>query len=423
MLIQSTINQDKPIQPRNNKPWSRLALVSLCVAGISYLSYSLFTGSSAQAALVLPKDQVQLALVERGHFIRDLSVQGKIVAANAPTLFSQEAGQVQYLKQPGEAVQLGDLLAVVSSPALNNELAQQQALLASMTSEVERSALLARELQLDMEQVQNVAQVNLLAAKRELARAEQSIKLGVIRQLDFDVAQDKLWQVELEFDHAKRKVALASDKLNFEKQSGQSALARQALVVAELERKLAALQIKAPVTGQVGNWLAAQQSHVLAGTGLLTVIDLSQYEAELAVQESYIRDLAVGMPVEVNLGEQQLKGELSHIAPEVKDNLVTARVRFTQNDSTRLRQNQRLSARVIMEEKDNVLRIKRGDFIASGGGRTGYVVQDGLARKTPLQLGAVSVQWVEVLEGVKEGDQLVISNLSEFKDAAMVRLN
>ncbi len=69
--------------------------------------------------------------------------------------------------------------------------------------------------------------------------------------------------------------------------------------MAELDRKLAALQIKAPVTGQVGNWLVEQQSHVLAGTGLLTVIDLSRYEAELSVQESYIRDLAVGMPVEV----------------------------------------------------------------------------------------------------------------------------
>ena len=154
-----------------------------------------------------------------------------------------------------------------------------------------------------------------------------------------------------------------------------------------------------------------------------TVIDLSRYEAELSVQESYIRDLAVGMPVEVNLGNQQLKGELSHIAPEVKDNLVTARVRFSQNDSTSLRQNQRLSARVIIEQKDNVLRIKRGDFVASGGGRTGYLVQDGLATKTPLQLGAISVQWVELLDGAKEGDQLVISSLSEFKDAAMVRLN
>ena len=194
-------------------------------------------------------------------------------------------------------------------------------------------------------------------------------------------------------------------------------------MVAELDRKLAALQIKAPVTGQVGNWLVEQQSHVLAGTGLLTVIDLSRYEAELSVQESYIRDLAVGMPVEVNLGNQQLKGELSHIAPEVKDNLVTARVRFSQNDSASLRQNQRLSARVIIEQKENVLRIKRGDFVGSGASRIAYQVTNNLAVKTPVVLGASSVQYVEILQGAKEGDQWVISNLDEFKQQDKVQLN
>ncbi len=219
-MIQGTENQDIQIQPTKARQWRRPVLATLFMAGVCYISYSLLAASSAQASLVLPKDQVQLAIVERGSFTRDLSVQGRVVAANAPTLFSQEAGQVQYLKQPGEAVQLGDLLAVVSSPALDNELEQQRALLASMESDFERSTLLARELQLDMEQVQNTAHVNLVAAKRELARAEQSIKVGVIRQLDYDVAKDKLLQAELEFDHAKRKVALASDKLNFEKKVG-----------------------------------------------------------------------------------------------------------------------------------------------------------------------------------------------------------
>ncbi|WP_337879675.1 HlyD family efflux transporter periplasmic adaptor subunit [Rheinheimera sp.] len=422
-MIQGTHNQDIQLQ-RKARRFSKGNLLALgFTLAVSAISYGLWSASSAQASLVIPKNQVQIATVERGSFTRDLSVQGRIVAANAPTLISQEAGQIQYLKQPGEAVTLGDLLAVVSSPQLDNELKQQQALLASMESDYERATLLARELQLDMEQIQNTAQVNLLAAQRELARAEQSIKVGVIRQLDYDVARDKLLQAELEFDHAKRKVSLASDKLQFEKKSGAAALQRQTLVVAELERKQAALHIAAPVTGQVGNWLAEQHAHVLAGTPLITVIDLSQYEAELAIQESYIRDLSVGMAVEVNLGNQQLTGQLSHISPEVKDNLVTARVRFSQTDSTSLRQNQRLSARVIIEQKDNVLRIRRGDFVGSGASRIAYQVSQDLAVKTPVVLGASSVQYVEILQGAKEGDQWVISNLDEFKQQDRVQLN
>ena len=92
---------------------------------------------------------------------------------------------------------------------------------------------------------------------------------------------------------------------------------------------------------------------MLEGQGLLTVIDLSQYEAELSVPENYAAELAAGLTVEVSLNGQALQGQLSHVAPEVKDGQVSARVRFQSQDAASLRQNQRLSGRIIFEEKTN----------------------------------------------------------------------
>jgi HlyD family secretion protein len=98
-------------------------------------------------------------------------------------------------------------------------------------------------------------------------------------------------------------------------------------------------------------------------------------------------------------------------------------VRFNSQDAASLRQNQRLSGRIIFEEKTDVLKVARGEFISSGGGRQAYRLLDNIASKTAIELGAISVQWVEVRAGLKEGDQVVISNLSEFKDQPQVRLN
>lgn len=422
-MIKGTEQQDVRIEKAHKTPVLKLVVAFGAISSLLWGSYQLIFSTSANAALVLARSEVQLATVSRGDFVRDLAVQGKVVAANAPTLVSQQDGLVRFIKQPGEAVTIGDLLAVVESPSLENEVKQQQALLLSMQSEHERAKLLAREQQLDMQQIESSARVNLLAAKRELARAEQSMQLGVMRQIDLDIARDKLAQTELEYNHAKAKVALAADKLSFEQKSGEQGLARQALVVAELERKLAALQIKAPVTGQVGNWLATQQTQVLTGQGLLTVIDLSQYEAELSVPENYAADLSPGLPVEVTLNGQKLSGQLSHVAAEVKDSNVTARVRFADQDAKALRQNQRVSGRIVFDERKDVLRVARGEFVASGGGRIGYRLEQDIAVRTPIELGVLSVQWVEILAGAKEGDQLVISSLSEFKDAERVRLN
>lgn len=422
-MIQGTEQQDNILQRPAKSLWRRylpaLSIGAICVA----LALAFFQSVGESASLVLPRNQLQFATVQRGDLVRDIAVQGRIVAANAPTLYSQETGQVQLFKQPGEAVTLGDLLATITSPALKNDLQQQQAVLAGMQSEAERSVLAAREQQLDIEQVMNNAQVNLLAARRELQRATQSIEMGVIRQLDFDIAKDNLTKAELEFDHAKRKVELAKDKLTFEHTSRAQEIHRQQLVVDELERKVTALNITAPVTGQLGNWLTEQQSHVLPGQPLLTVIDLSQYEAELAVPENYARDLAPGQQVEVMIGNQQLNGNISTIAAEVRNNQVSARVRFSDVDSTALRQSQRLTARVILEHKADVLKIARGDFVSSGGGRQAYQVLNNQALRKNIELGALSVQWVEILSGGTEGEQWVISNLSDFKDQNRVNLN
>ncbi|MEO3680297.1 HlyD family efflux transporter periplasmic adaptor subunit [Rheinheimera sp. FR7-31] len=422
-MIQGTEQQDHIIARPAKPAWRRYLPLAATGTVLALLAVLLFQATGQSASLVLPRAQLQFATVQRGDLVRDIAVQGRIVAANAPTLYSQETGQVQLFKQPGEAVTLGDLLARISSPTLQNDLQQQQAVLASMQSEAERAVLAAREQQLDIEQVMNNAQVNLLAAKRELARATQSIEMGVIRKLDFDIAKDNLTKAELEFDHAKRKVTLAKDKLSFEQRSREQDIHRQQLVVSELERKVAALDITAPVTGQLGNWLAEQQSHVLPGQPLLTVIDLSQYEAELTVPESYARDLAPGQQVEINLGNQQLTGAISTVAAEVRNNQVTARVRFSQADNTALRQSQRLTARVILAHKANVLKIARGDFVSSGAGRIAYQVANNQAIRKPVELGALSVQWVEILSGATEGEQWVISNLGDFKDAERVNLN
>ena len=76
-----------------------------------------------------------------------------------------------------------------------------------------------------------------------------------------------------------------------------------------------------------------------------------------------------------------------------------------------------------MEHKSNVLKIARGDFVSSGGGRMAYQVIDNQAQRKNIELGALSVQWVEILSGATEGEQWVISNLADFKDKERVNLN
>jgi HlyD family secretion protein len=118
-MIQGTEHQD--ILLTATKKTGPAPIVIALAIGALALAIVLFR-LGPNASVVLPKKQVQIATVIRGDLVRDIAVQGKVVAAKAPTLFSQVEGVVNFIKQPGEAVVAGDLLAVIESPELENNI-------------------------------------------------------------------------------------------------------------------------------------------------------------------------------------------------------------------------------------------------------------------------------------------------------------
>jgi HlyD family secretion protein len=198
---------------------------------------------------------------------------------------------------------------------------------------------------------------------------------------------------------------------------------RQRLVIADLERRVAELEVRAPVDGVVGTLSVADRTVVAANTALMTVVDLSRLEVELEVPESYADDLGLGMSAEVNIGATRAMGKLSALSPEVVRNQVLARVRFDGAQPAGLRQNQRLTARILIEEKPNVLMLPRGSFVENEGGRAAYVMDGDVAVRRPIQLGGTSVSAVEIVSGLQPGDKVVIAGTDAFQDAERVLVN
>ena len=153
------------------------------------------------------------------------------------------------------------------------------------------------------------------------------------------------------------------------------------------------------------------------------VVDLSNFEVEIDIPESYADDLAIGMAVGISFEKQSFSARLVTISPEILNNQVTGRVRFIQETPEKLRQNQRLNTQIILEHKSDVLQVRRGQFLDSSGGKFAYKVTDGIAQKTPIAIGARSLSHIELLSGLQENDQIIISNTDLFNSAQQVLLN
>ncbi|GIU47293.1 efflux RND transporter periplasmic adaptor subunit [Shewanella algidipiscicola] len=417
-MIQDTSGQDKQVAPSLGRRIKWPVTIGAGVLLVSGLVWASVSGSSVSESIA--RSELRFATLERGTLVRDIAATGKIVAANAPILYSPEKGTVSLIAHPGDKVEQGQVVATIESHGLTNSLKQQEALLEGMKSTLERAKLDARREQLKAQQTLDMAKVDLDAADRESRRGDQLIENDLISKIDYEKNKDELHKAKLQFAHAKQEAALMKDTLSFELQNTASEVSRQALVVAELERQVAALNITAPVGGIIGNWLTEQKARIDQSQPILTVVDLSAFEAELAVPESYADELGLGMDVELNIGGVMVMGKLSSISPEVHNREVATRVRFAQDAALHLRQNQRLSARVLLENRPDVLMVKRGTFVNSGGGRVVYSMQGEIAQRTDILLGARSMSHIEVLEGGEVGDQWVISNIDLFNNAEQV---
>ncbi|MFT4939657.1 MAG: HlyD family secretion protein [Paraglaciecola sp.] len=429
MKIADTSAQDVVVKTKSNNKkviWSLVSLIAVFFMLYAMLAPAVTRWSSADVSV--SAQRVRVAQVTRGDFIRDLSVQGQVVAAVSPRLYSPAQGTITFKVDAGDSVQKGQILAVVESPELTNQLEQEESGLQKLRMELDRQRIQAKKQALENQKSVDLAKVALIAAGREKRRADKAFESRSISQIDFEKAQDDLENAKLVHQHSVKDAELNIESLAFEIQTKQLLVERQILLVAELTRKVGELEMRSPVDGIVGNLAVQQKNQVAKNQDILSVVDLSEFELEVDIPESYADDLAIGMAAEVNLNGKTHLAKLVTISPEIENNQVTGRVRFAAQDEAGnsmtqamgLRQNQRLTTRILMEKKADVLMVQRGQFLESGNGRIAYIVRDGVAQRTAINTGARSLSSVEILEGLNVGDNIIVSGTDQFDGAKSV---
>jgi HlyD family secretion protein len=422
-MIRDTSAQDRLVEVKPNRK-RRLILLGAGVLVLALLAWlAPGIGRLFSASASVSSSRLAFATVERGPFVRDIAAEGKVVAAVSPTLYATSGGAVTLKVHAGDTVKVGQVLATIVSPELTNKLAQEQSNADAMEVDYRRAQIDARKQRSALQETYDNAVIDQTTAERNLDRYQKAFAKGAVSNMDVDKAKDALDKAKIATTHAKANLGLDNDSLNFDIQSKKLAHERQLLLVKDLQRQVDDLNVKSPVDGQVGQLFIAERATVAKDAQLLSVIDLSALQVEMQVPESFARDLGIGMAGEISGNGHVWKGLVSAISPEVVNGQVAARLRFEGETPKQLRQNQRLSVRVLLDKRDNVLTVQRGSFVDESGGSYAYAVRDGIAKKTPIRVGASSIDKVEILEGLKEGDRIVISGTDSFKGAATVAIS
>ena len=365
---------------------------------------------------------LRVAKVTRGDLISDISLQGKVIAAVSPRLYAPADGIIDFKVNAGDSVRLNQVLATIDSPQLTNQLQQEEASLMALSISFNRQKLQSKRQDLHGQKRIDLAKIALSAAQREKRRADKAFTTHAINQIDYEKAQDDMRNAKLVYEHAIKDLQLNRESQAFEVRTRELQVERQKLKVDEIARKVAELELRSPVSGIVGNLAVVTREKVARDQAIVSVVDLSHYELEVQIPESYADNLSIGMAAEVTVNNQLYHASLVTISPEVSNNQVTGRVRFDHTGNgeltpSGLRQNQRLTTRILLQQRPDVLMVQKGAFLQGSNGKFAYRIREDVAYRTSIQLGNSSLSQIEVLSGLDEHDTIIISGIDRFNGA------
>jgi HlyD family secretion protein len=420
-VIDNLSAMDKPIEkPRGLSRRVLLVAIALAVSGIliALLTPTLRRWSRADRSV--DASRIRIASVTRGELVRDASAEGRIVASLHPTLFAPTQGIVSLAVKAGSSVRKGEVLARIESPELKSRLLQERATLQSLQSAWQRQRIDARQDGIKNAHAIDLLELRLTAAKRLLERAQTAFDEGILNKTDYEKAKDDVRIAELELKNLQETAKLQIETADFDIQSRRSLAERQGSAVGELERQVDQLTITAPFDGLVASVSVQDRDAVAANAPVVTVVNLSAFEIEITLPENYSADVLPGTEAQILYEGREYRGHVTAMSPEVKESQVRGTVVFDGAPPAGLRQSQRVSVRMVLETKRNVLKVPRGPFLESGGGRKIYVVENGVALQRDITVGAVSVSEVEIRKGLSEGEKVIVSDTSEFAGAKNV---
>jgi HlyD family secretion protein len=389
-------------------------LATLCAAawGINRV-----VSPSVDAASVL------LAEVRVGNIANTISASGLVIPVHEELVSSPIQTRVSrvYAKL-GQQVKQGELLLeldnrtiILAIDGIKEQLAQQE------------NRILALTLEMEQKRKQIVSAIELLeldlqATRVKLGRYQTLRKAGGVSAEDLLTAELNVKRNEIQLrqqheqiEDSKRVTSSSIEGARLQKTILQKQLQQQ-------EQLLAQTQVRAPFAGML-TWLLADEGASLA-TGQLVakVSELSNYKVEASLSDFHARALGAGQQVRIEQGNVRLDGTVQTILPEIQNGTVKLLVTLAQPSHPMLRNKLRVEVNIVTEQRSNALLTDNGPAFNGRGPQDIFVVRDGIARKTALNIGASDGKSVEILSGARAGDRLIISDTSRYKDRDSIRV-
>jgi HlyD family secretion protein len=409
---------DRKIETNTNqyKKWLAMSVLLFVIISAAYLIIGKTTGK----VLSVDNSRIVVSKVTLGTFEDFIPIRGRVTPAKTVYLDAIEGGRVErILVEDGTSLSAGNLIVVLSNASLQLSVLGNEARVAEQLNNM-------RSLELNLEQNRlqhksNIVDINyqIKMLSRQLAREKSLISSGSIMKSKYDDTFDTLqWyknRLELTKESQKSDAHMQGEQLAFLKETGTRLEDNLAISRQNLDN----MNVKAPVAGKLSGFNVEVGQSIARGERLGQIDTPNDNKLTAFIDEFYLGRVDIGQHAKY----QDYTLVISKIYPQVQNGQFEVDFKFLNKQPQGIRRGQTIQVKLTLGDASNAKLIPNGAFFQDTGGKWIFVVsQDGSqAIKRNIRLGRRNNQFIEVIEGLEIGEEVVTSPYSSYQD--MQRLN
>jgi len=398
-------------------------LVAIGLAAVGGITFVL--AKLKPAAPTLDRSTAVIEMVRRGQMLREVRGNGTLVPQVTRWVIAPAEGRVErILVQAGVEVGSGTVIVELSNPQM-----EQQAIDAEFqvkAAEADQESLRVRLESENMTQQSATASINAeySQARIQLDTDEALAKQGLVAALLLKISRVKVQDLANRLKVEQQRLAIAG-KATKAQMNAQTARIQQLRTLAKLKKdQVEALKVRSGSNGVLQVVAVQEGQQVTPGVNIARVADPASLKAELKIAETQIKDVRVGQPVAVDTRNGMIQGRVSRIDPAAREGTFVVDAELTGPLPGSARPDLSVDGTIELERLNNVLYVGRPAF-GQGQQTVGMfrLTPDGQeAVRTQVVLGRSSVSTIEIISGLKEGDQVILSDTSAMDSYSRIRI-
>lgn len=377
------------------------------------------------AAPSVDRDIQLFGTVERGSFVRRVRGPGTLVPEQMVFVSAMTGGRVeQVLVEPGEAVTDTTVLVILSNPDVQLEALQaQQQLTAARASLIELDRSLSTAL-VQQQAAFAAAEAESLDAEREAAAYAELVGNQTVSRNEASRASERASTARVSLQTERTRLDLLEGTVESQIAIQRELVDRLRSIVRYQENRVASMLVRARASGEIQDLDLEVGQWIQPGTTLTRVAQPGQLMAELRIPETQARDVQVGQSALIDTRTDTIQGTVRRVDPNVQNGSVLVEVRLIGVLPQGARPDLSVDGTIELERLEDVLYVARPTYGQANQSVSLFRLteNENEAVRVTVRLGRSSVNEIEVLEGLQEGDVIILSDLSRVQDADRIRI-